>query len=252
MSFNKKVLGLILARRHSARLKDKHLIVINGKPLIQYTFEYAKKSPILDDIVCSTDSKKIADLAKFFKIVVIRRPPELARDDSHIADAIEHALLRYKADNGFLPDATVILYGNVPCRGSTIKEGIQLFYEKGADAVFTACKVSKYHPAWMFKSDGNSRIIFDNKSLNYRCQDLPDYYIATDSFIILKTERFLKRPPIRTTLYSDFGDKIFFVEETKNATVDIDDIHDLNYFRVLSSSKNRDADLTYWNTKRGR
>lgn len=226
----KKNLAIILARKHSSRLKEKHLIIINSKPLIQYTFEYAKRSLALDDIVCSTDCSKIGDLAKLFGISVIKRPSKLAQDSSHIIDAIEYTLLQYQLKKGFLPATTTVLYGNVPYRGTTIEKGLEFFNRKNADSVFTACKVLKHHPEWMFRNDGNNRMIFERKSQNYRCQDLPLYYIVTDSFIISKTEKLLKKTP-RKSLYSDFGDKIYFVEEEVGTTIDIDDIHDLNYFR---------------------
>lgn len=214
-------------------------------PLIQYTFEYAKRSTAVDDVICSTDCKGIASLARTCEIDVIKRPAELASDTSHIIDAVEHALLQYKKNKGILPEITTILYGNVPYRGTTIEKGLELFNNKNADSVFTACKVLKYHPEWMFKNGGDGRIIFENKSSNYRCQDLPDYFIVTDSFIISKTKTLLKRTT-RTSLYSDFGENIYFVEEESNTTVDIDDIHDLNYFRFLLSEKNKADIFGYW------
>ena len=234
----KRNLAVILARKNSRRLKNKHLVTVGGKPLIQYTFEYAKASRALNDIVCSTDSEEITRLAGAFGIDVIKRPSRLAMDGSHIIDSIEHALLQYEAGKGFLPEVTVILYGNVPLHGTSIEKGLRFFYRKKADAVFTACGVSKYHPEWMFKTDGSNRIILDRKSRNYRCQDLPGYYLATDSFIIAKTERILKRPA-RKNLYSDFGDNIFFVEEKQNATIDVDDAEDLDYFRFILNKRKR-------------
>jgi len=244
-----KTLAVILARKNSKRLKDKHLILIDGKPLIQYTFEYAKKSPSLDDVVCSTDSDKIARLAKSFGIETIKRPDEFAKSGSHIIEAIEYTLLQYNLKNGFLPEVTVVLLGNVPIRGSTIEEGLKLFYKKRADAVFSACNVSKYHPDWMFKKGPDGRMAFERNSTRYRCQDLPAYYVATDSYIIAKTGRLLKRAP-RESLYSDFGDRIFFTEEKRDATVDVDDICDLNYFRFILSEKKKKAKLDYWKTGR--
>lgn len=242
--FSGKNIALILARKRSRRLEDKHLIIVGGRPLIQYTFEYALRSPQLDEIVCSTDSDEIALLAKSFGIDTIKRPSKFAGDDSPIIEAIEYTLFRYRRQRQ-LPQTTVILYGNVPYRGSEIRQGLELFHEKNADAVFTACKVGKYNPEWMFKTDKTNRIIFDKDTLNCRCQDLPVYYTVTDSFIIAKTQRLLNRPP-RKSLYSDFGDSIFFVEEERNTTIDIDDIDDLNYFRFLVSDKNRNSRLSYW------
>lgn len=240
-----KTLAIILARKGSSRLKDKHLIIAGGKPLIQYTFEYAKNSPSLDDIVCSTDSEEIARMARPFGIETIKRPAKLARSNSHIIEAIEYTLLRYKEKKDIMPEVTVVLLGNVPVRGSTIKEALDLFYRKKADAVFSACNVLKYHPEWMFKKGPDGRMVFDKISTRYRCQDLPAYYVATDSYIIARTKRLLYRPP-RRSLYSDFGDRIYFVEEDPSATVDVDDVHDLRRFKFILSERDRKTKLIYW------
>ena len=233
-----KTLGIILARKHSSRLKDKHLIKVGGKPLIQYTFEYAKASPVLDDIVCSTDSDEIAHLAKLSGIETIKRPSRLARADSHEIEALEYTLRRYRHRCKFVPEVTVTLFGNVPYRGTTIEAGLKLFYKKKAEPLFTASRVLKDHPEWMFQNNGNNGMVFRKKSLNFRCQDLPDYYIVTDSFRISKTQTLLNRTP-RKSLYSDFGKRVFFIEEEKGSTVDVDDIRDLKYFRFLLSNKKK-------------
>lgn len=241
--------AIILARKNSKRLQNKHLILVKDKPLIQYTFDYAKKSKCLNDILCSTDCAQIAHLAQLSQIQVIKRPPSLAKDQSPIIEAIEHALFRYTQKNGFLPGVTIILYGNVPYRSVSLEKGMRFFYKTKADAVFTARAVSKYHPDWMFRKTKNNQMIFDRDSTSYRCQDLPAYYCSTDSFIIAKTERLLKRPS-RHSLYSDFGDRIFFMEEDKNIPLlDIDTINDLNLYRFFSSGKFSESKVKYWSAK---
>jgi CMP-N-acetylneuraminic acid synthetase len=227
-----KIVGIIFARKNSKRLKDKHLINIRGKPLIQYTFEYAKQTSILDDVICSTDSEEIGRLARMCGVDVIKRPADLARDESHLMEALEHALQQYHSKNKYWPEITVSLYGNVPYRKARIEDGVDFLYKKNADSVFTACRVGKYHPDWMFRDGGNGRIVYEHSSLQYRCQDLPAVYLATDAFIVSKTKVLLKRHP-RTSLYSDFGERIFFIEEGMNDTVDIDDLNDLKYFDFL-------------------
>ena len=227
-----KIVGIIFARKNSKRLKDKHLITVRGKPLIQYTFEYAKQTPILDDVICSTDSDEIGRIADMCGVDVIKRPASLAGDESHLIEALEHALGQYHSIKGYWPDITVSLYGNVPYRKTSIKDGVDFLYKNRADSVFTACKVRKYNPDWMFRDGGSGRIVFEHNSLQYRCQDLPKVYIATDAFIVSKTRALLNRRP-RTSLYSDFGERIYFFEEGMNDTVDIDDLNDLKYFDFL-------------------
>ena len=60
----KKVLAIIPARAGSKGVKNKNIKSLDGKPLILYTIEEAKKSDQIDKIVVSTDSTEIADLSK--------------------------------------------------------------------------------------------------------------------------------------------------------------------------------------------
>jgi len=74
-----KVLGTICARGGSKGIKNKNIRELVGKPLIAYTIEYFKKWKKADRIVCSTDSKKIADIAKKYGAEIpFLRPAELA------------------------------------------------------------------------------------------------------------------------------------------------------------------------------
>ena len=53
-------------RSGSTGLKGKNIKLINGKPLMYYTIKQAIKSKIFDNIVVSTDSKKILARAKSY------------------------------------------------------------------------------------------------------------------------------------------------------------------------------------------
>ena len=52
-------IGIILAKSFSKRLPNKNFKTFNGKPMIAWTIQAAKKSKIFDKIIISTDSKKI-------------------------------------------------------------------------------------------------------------------------------------------------------------------------------------------------
>ncbi len=52
----KKIIAMIPARAGSQRLKLKNLAIINGKPLVYYAIEAAKKSKVFDKIVLNSDS----------------------------------------------------------------------------------------------------------------------------------------------------------------------------------------------------
>ena len=58
-----KVCAIILARGGSKGLKDKNIIKMADKPLIQYTIDAALESKSVNRTIVSTDSKKIAEIA---------------------------------------------------------------------------------------------------------------------------------------------------------------------------------------------
>ena len=57
-------LSLIIARKGSKGLKNKNIISLNNKPLVQWTIEASKKSKIIDHTLISTDSNRIISLSK--------------------------------------------------------------------------------------------------------------------------------------------------------------------------------------------
>ncbi|NLG98434.1 MAG: 3-deoxy-manno-octulosonate cytidylyltransferase [Chloroflexi bacterium] len=61
-----KILGVIPARYGSTRLEGKPLKDICGKPMIQWVYERAKGSQLLDEVVVATDDQRIVDAVEAF------------------------------------------------------------------------------------------------------------------------------------------------------------------------------------------
>ena len=59
-----KILGLIPARSGSKGVKDKNIIKIKNKRLIEYTFSADLKSKLINKIVLSTNCKKVMRVKK--------------------------------------------------------------------------------------------------------------------------------------------------------------------------------------------
>ena len=62
---NYKRLIIIPARGGSKRIKDKNIKKFNGKPIIYYSIDSAKKSKLFDIIHVSTESTKIKRLSSW-------------------------------------------------------------------------------------------------------------------------------------------------------------------------------------------
>ena len=61
---NKKILGIIIAKGNSKGLPNKNMRLLNGKPLLWWTIQAAKKSRYLEYTAVSSDGEKILNLSK--------------------------------------------------------------------------------------------------------------------------------------------------------------------------------------------
>ena len=98
MQIDKKdIITIILARGGSKGLKNKNLRKLNGKPLIYYPINAAKRSKHIGNIIVSTDSRKIASVAvKFGAIVPFIRPKKLSGSLATTEKTLQHALINYE------------------------------------------------------------------------------------------------------------------------------------------------------------
>lgn len=98
----KKILALVLARGGSTRLKNKNILKLNGKHLVEWTFEQLSKNSIKKlfvDILVSTDSKKILNLSKKYKLLSPwLRPKSLSKKSSSSAVSAIHSLNWYESN----------------------------------------------------------------------------------------------------------------------------------------------------------
>ena len=143
-------LAVILARGGSVGLASKHLRLLLGRPVIEYTFDHAFDAALLQHVVVSTDCPGIAGLARRSRLAVVDRPADLATSDASVQEVMLHALKHVEQTTPFRADALVVLYGNVPVRGTgVIDRAVELLRETGCDSVRSFCPVGKWHPAWM-------------------------------------------------------------------------------------------------------
>jgi CMP-N,N'-diacetyllegionaminic acid synthase len=127
------VVGVIPARGGSKGIARKNLAPVAGRPLLQWTVEAARGASELTSVVVSTDDDEIAAAAG---VEVLRRPPELAADDTPMLDVVRHAVEQ------LAPDVVVLLQPTSPLRRAEhIDACVRLLLESGADAVVTVVAV---------------------------------------------------------------------------------------------------------------
>jgi CMP-N-acetylneuraminic acid synthetase len=93
MSKPNKVVALIPARSGSKRIKSKNIRPLAGIPLIGHTIITALESKLFSEVIVSTDSQQISDIALRFGAAAPRlRPEEIASDSSPDIDWVMHAI----------------------------------------------------------------------------------------------------------------------------------------------------------------
>src|SRR3989344_2632480 len=87
-----KIVAIIPARGESKSIKNKNILNFNGKPLIAWAILVAKKSQLINRVIVSTDSPKIAKIARQYGAEVpFLRPVELASATIGIEPVLQHA-----------------------------------------------------------------------------------------------------------------------------------------------------------------
>ena len=91
------MVAIITARGGSKRIPKKNIKDFCGKPIIAYSIEAALGSGLFDEVMVSTDSKEIADVAKAHGAVVPFMRSEKTSDDfSGTADVLFEVITEYE------------------------------------------------------------------------------------------------------------------------------------------------------------
>ncbi len=212
-----KLLALIPARGGSKRVPNKNIRELGGKPLINWTIEAAQGIPEITDILVSTDSPAVAEVARAAgALVPWLRPDELATDTATSIAVCLHALDWYEKAIGRV-DGLLLLQPTSPFRTAhTIQTGISLFDQYGNRPV-VAFSPAESHPMWCYRVVGDAICPFVNEvDQPSRSQDLPPAYV-------INGELFLASPAYLRSHFSFLGkDTVPQVIEDKREALDID------------------------------
>ena len=84
-----KILCVIPSRIRSTRLPRKPLLPIQGKPMVQWTYENAKRCDLLSDVIVATDCDEIADVITNINGKVVLTDPDLPTGSERVAAVAE-------------------------------------------------------------------------------------------------------------------------------------------------------------------
>ena len=136
-----KYLAVIPARAGSKGVPNKNVRTIHGHPLIAWSIRQALEVPSIVNVVVSTDSDKIAEIAvKYGAEVPFIRPKKLAQDETPTEPVMSHAIDWYKTQ-GVEHDAIILLQPTSPLRLSgSLQRAVEYFEAEQASSLLSVCE----------------------------------------------------------------------------------------------------------------
>lgn len=223
---DKSVLALIPARGGSKGIKNKNIKDFNGLPLIAHTINQAKDISYIDELIVSTDSDDIKDVAENFGAKVpFKRPKIISNDRASNIDVAIHAINKVKTD------IIIILQPTSPLRGKNdIIKSLELLFKDRVKTVIGAYKIKNY--AYSFSLD-NSGFISNSASLqklSTNRQSHKDHFTVNGAIYSSYTDYFLQ-------IKSFFTSRTYVYQMPVSRSVDIDELDDWAFAEKLFYNK---------------
>ena len=175
-----RTLALIPARAGSKGLVGKNVREFCGKPLWVWAAEIGLAT--CDKTYLSTDLSVLK--INLHGVGFIRRPHELAQDDTPMAAVIQHAMVEL---DHLRSDVLVLLQPTSPLRTvEHVQEALRLLVAKEADSIVSVVKIPAHHSpdyAGIIKPD--DRIVFPYTS---RRQDVRPAYYRDGTVYVVRAE----------------------------------------------------------------
>ena len=225
------ILGAICCRGGSKGVPGKNTRPLNGKPLIAYTIETARQCKMLDDIIVSTDSKMIADVAiEYGAKVPFIRPPGLATDEASKWPVFLHAVEAYEQlynkEVSYIVDMDV----TVPLKTTADIDGAikMALHHLGTDVVITGYIPEKnpYFNMMELTKGGDAVLVKQSEEPIVRRQDAPKVFSLSGAAFVVKKSALYN--------YSHWSQAICRIYEMpRNRAWDIDEAIDFEFIQLL-------------------
>ena len=229
MSGSPRVLAVIPARGGSKGLPGKHLREVNGRPLIAWTIDAARRARAIERVVVSSDDAAIIGVSRSLGCEApFTRPAHLASDAATSIDVVLHALDELP---GF--DTVILLQPTSPLRTAADIDAAYATYLSSGSAACVSVAPAEQSPYWMYRirGDGSLEPLLEPPAPATRRQELPPVF-ALNGAIYIADVSSLRRD--RTFLSP--GTVAFVMPAARS--IDIDTAAD---FEVFSSIVSRET-----------
>ncbi len=215
----KEILAIIPARKGSIRLPNKNNLKIGKHSLVERSIMGALKSKIINDIIVTSNDKRILKLEKRFKnINFIKRPIKLSNSKSRLTDVCNHAAQKLKKKFDYF----ILLQPTSPFRTNKhIDRAINKVLKYKAEGLISVSSTNNKEKNYFFVKKGYLSKI--TKNINSKLKK----FQFNGAIYIIKTNLLKKRKSFFIE-----GKLLPFVMSNKQST-DIDYLIDFNKAKQL-------------------
>ena len=231
-----KIAACIFARGGSRGLPGKNIRDFAGKPLIAWAIEHALALETVDEVIVSTDSAEIAEIARIYGASVpFIRPSELAKNESPEWMAWRHLLNYILERDGILPEVMLSVPTTAPLRlVEDIQRCLDAFEIGVTDAIVTVTDAHRSPYFNMVKLDplGYAEVVIVNDQDISRRQDSPSVFDMTTAAYVVDAKFVMEHSGI-------FEGRVKAVHLPIDRAVDIDTLLDFEIAEFIHLRRNR-------------
>lgn len=185
-------IAIITARGGSKRIPKKNIKEFCGKPIITYSIEAAVNAGIFDEVMVSTDSDEIAEIARQYGARVPFMRSEKTSDDfattsdvlSEVIEAYQTLGKRYAIGCCIYPTAPFI-------NAKKLKDAFDIFSTSPAKTLLPVTAFSFPPQRGVYIRNDRLELV-DPRYLNVRSQDIEKIYHDCGQFSFFKVDSFMK------------------------------------------------------------
>lgn len=227
---NSIVISLIPAKGKSSQIKNKNLLKIEKKSLLEIAILSSTKSKNINYTFVSSESKKILKIAKKYKCSLIERPRELALNKTKGIEVVKHFLRSLDKNLKKINPIIIILQPTSPLRSVLdIEKSIKIFLRKKLKFLISV-KKNKISPFKDMYIKNKKLVPLTNKrNLLKNRQAFPQTYRPNGAIFMFRYKEFIKSKSLLNNSHPYIMNDI--------SSLDIDTINDYQiakkYFRSV-------------------
>ena len=223
--------SIIPVRAGSKGVRNKNTRFIFGKPLYQYTVDFALKAGA-KKIYITTDIKEILLSDPKEKIILTKRDQKLCTDDSMMSDVLLNFLNSFEGSKIKDDQTIVLLQATSPLRKKKdLLKALQLFEKSSkTDLMLSVTRAENHVLKYGYVIEGNFKHISDPHLCFQNRQNLPKLFKPTGSFYIFKAGWYRQNKSLATNATKAY-------EIPNYLSLDIDSLDDFAKFEAILKEK---------------